>query len=96
MSELASDRNVQAARRAATRSRSNVWSLHHLPRCWITLVAAGAALAVVAGLVVGGRALLGVAVGNAIVGLFFTLSTVIVAWVGARAPKAVLVTALGV
>ena len=92
MSEL----NVDAARRAATRSSSRAWSLHHLPRCWITLLAAGAVLAVVAGLAVGGRAVLGVAVGTAIVGAFFTLSTVIIAYVGARAPRAVLVTALGV
>ena len=96
MSEFASKLNTDAARRAATRSRSRVWSLHHLPRCAITLLAAGAVLAVVAGVASGGRALLGVAVGTAIVGLFFTLSTVIIAVVGARAPRAVLVTALGV
>lgn len=83
--------------RAAARSRSaGPWSVAHLKGCWLTLVAAGLVTAVVAALVSGGRAAVGVGVGSAIVGVFFTVSTVIIAAVGARHPGAVLVTALGV
>jgi ATP synthase protein I len=60
----------------------------------MVLLAAGVVLAVVAGLVGGGRALAGVAVGVGIVGAFFTVSTVVIAAVGAKHPGAVLVTAL--
>lgn len=81
--------------RAAERSRSTgPWSVAHLKSCWAVLVAVGGVTAVVAALVSGGRAAAGVGVGFGIVGAFFTVSTVMIAYVGARHPKAVLVTAL--
>ena len=89
--------NTEIADRAARLARSaGAWSLAHLRICWIALIAGSVVLGVVAGIVAGGRAVLGVAVGAAIVGLFFTISAVIVARVGERNPKKVLVTALGV
>ena len=81
--------------RAEARSRATgPWSTEHLRLCWITLLAAGVVLAVVALVVAGATALPGVGVGIAIVGAFFTVSTVVIARVGARHPQAVLVTAL--
>lgn len=81
--------------RAAARSRAaGPWSLEHLRLCWAALLVVGVLLAIVAGLVAGGRALAGVAVGTGIVGAFFTLSAVAIALVGARHPRAVLATAL--
>ena len=48
------------------------------------------------GLIVGGsRAVVGVAVGTLIVGLFFTVSAVVIAEVGRRNPKRVMWAALG-
>lgn len=94
-SRPAPDLPLAQVQRAAARSRAaGPWSLEHLRLCWIVLVAVGAVLALVVGLVVGGRALAGVAVGIAIVGAFFTLSAVAIATIGARHPGAVLVTAL--
>lgn len=91
----AADLPLDSVQRAAARSRAaGPWSLEHLRPCWITLLAAGAVLALVAGLTAGGRPLAGVAVGVGIVGAFFTLSAVAIAAVGARHPKAVMVTAL--
>lgn len=81
--------------RAAARSRAaGPWSVAHLRICWLTLGAVGAVLLLVAGLAAGGRALAGVGVGIVIVGGFFTISTLVIAAVGARHPHAVLVTAL--
>lgn len=81
--------------RAAARSRADgPWSTEHLRLCWIVLLVAGAALALVAGLAAGASALPGVGVGIAIVGAFFTASTLIIARVGARHPRSVLVAAL--
>jgi ATP synthase protein I len=88
--------NVAAAERAANRSRTGgVWSLGHLPICWISLVAAGAVLTVVGAFVSGGRAVAGAALGTAIVGLFFSFSAVVIARVGERNPKLVMWAALG-
>ncbi len=85
-----------AADRAAARSRSGgVWSLGHLPVCWLAL-GVFAVLAVAFGAVVSGaHAASGAAIGALIVGLFFTVSTVVIAKVGERHPQAVLVAALG-
>jgi ATP synthase protein I len=89
------DLPLQQVRKAAERSRAaGPWSIDHLWICWIVLLAAGAVLALVVGLVAGGTALAGVAVGIGIVGLFFTISTLVIAAVGARHPKAVLGAAL--
>jgi ATP synthase protein I len=89
------DLPLAQVQRAAARSRAaGPWSLEHLRLCWIALLAVGIVLAVVAALVVGGRALAGVGVGIGIVGAFFTLSAVAIARVGERHPRAVLATAL--
>lgn len=86
---------VGDVQRAAARSRAaGPWSVAHLRICWLTLVPVGIVLAVVAALVAGGPALAGAGVGIVIVGAFFTISTLVIAAVGARHPHAVLVTAL--
>lgn len=71
-----------------------MWSLAHLRLCWAALLVAGAVLAVIGGLTAGGRAVAGVALGTAIVGLFFTVSAVVLARVGSRNPQAVMMAAL--
>lgn len=82
--------------RAAQRSRAGVWSTEHLRLCWVFLLAAAAVLVTVVALTVGAAGAWGAAVGMAIVGLFFTVSTLVVAWVGARNPKMVMAAALGI
>jgi ATP synthase protein I len=92
----AADLPLGEVERAAARSRAaGPWSTEHLRLCWIVLLIAGAVLAAVVGPLVGGRALAGVALGIGIVGAFFTISTLVIAAVGARNPGAVLLTALG-
>lgn len=87
---------LAAVARAAARSRTGgPWSVAHLRWCWLCLVAVGVILVAVAAAAAGYRAALGAGTGIGIVGAFFTLSTVAVAWVGARLPQAVLVVALG-
>ena len=88
--------HTDRAERAAARSHSGgVWSLSHLRVCWLALAGAAVVLGVV-GLVSGGPgAGVGALLGALIVGAFFTLSTVIIAKVGVRAPRAILPTALG-
>ena len=87
--------NIAAAQRAAERSRTGgVWSLGHLPICWLTLVAIGFALVVIGAVVAGAHAAIGAAVGTAIVGAFFSFSAVVIARVGQRNPRLVLVAAL--
>lgn len=82
---------------AAARSRSTgPWSVAHLRVCWAALLAAGVILAIIAGLVADGRGLVGAVIGIGIVGAFFTLSTLVIAAVGARNPGAVMITALAV
>lgn len=84
------------ARRAEERSRANgPWTVDHLRLCWLVLVAVGIVLSVVAAAVSGQRAFLGAATGTAIVGLFFTFSTLVVAKIGEKAPQMVLAAALG-
>jgi ATP synthase protein I len=88
--------DLSISERAARRSRSGgVWSLGHLAICWAALAAGGVVLGLVGLFVAGHRALVGVAVGTLIVGAFFTLSTVVIAWVGQRYPKRVMWAALG-
>lgn len=87
--------NVRAAEKAATRSRTGgVWSLGHLRICWIALGTAGVLLMFVGALVSGGHAAAGVALGTLIVGAFFSFSAVVIAKVGQRNPKLVMVAAL--
>lgn len=82
--------------KAAARSHTGgVWSLGHLKICWAVLAAEGLVLGVVGLFVGGSKALVGVAVGTVIVGLFFTVSAVIIAEVGRRNPKRVMWAALG-
>lgn len=89
------DIDARIADQAAARSRSGgVWSLGHLRICWSVLLGAGMLEAVVAGLTRGRGGILGVGVGTAVVGLFFTVSTVVIAKVGARNPKHVMKAAL--
>ncbi len=86
---------ARAAEKIADRSRSEgIWSLAHLRLCWVVLVAGAAALAVAAGVIDGLGAVLGVVLGTAIVGAFFTFSAVVIAWVGKTNPKTVMVAAL--
>ncbi|TKV61081.1 hypothetical protein FDO65_05390 [Nakamurella flava] len=87
--------SIDATRQIAERSRTRgMWSLAHLRLCWTALLAAGAVLGVIGGLTAGSRALAGVALGTAIVGLFFTVSAVVLARVGSRNPQAVMMGAL--
>ncbi|WP_353647673.1 hypothetical protein ABLG96_12275 [Nakamurella sp. A5-74] len=87
--------NLAAVEKAARRSASGgVWSLGHLRICWAVLAGFAVLEGIVAGLVSGGRGILGVAIGSAIVGGFFTVSTVIIARVGAKNPKNVMKAAL--
>lgn len=88
--------NYEQAERAARRSRADgPWNLDHLKLCWLVLLAAGVVMTVLGAVFGGSRGLWGSVVGILIVGVFFTFSTIIVAWVGRRAPKAVLAAALG-
>lgn len=90
------DLNYVSAARAHERSRAGgPWSVDHLGLCWKVLVPVGVVLTIVAAIAAGPRALAGSATGIVIVGAFFTLSTVIVARIGARAPEMVLAAALG-
>lgn len=88
--------DLTIAEKAARRSRTGgAWSLGHLAPCWAALVAAGAVLTVVGAFVSGSRAAWGAALGTAIVGVFFTLSAVVIAKAGERNPKMVMPAALG-
>jgi ATP synthase protein I len=69
--------------------------VEHLRLCWVTLLTAGAVLVVVVSLTMTGRDVAGAAIGVGIVGLFFSIATLVIAAVGRRRPGAVLVTALG-
>lgn len=86
---------ARAAQKIADRSRSEgIWSLGHLRLCWITLVAGAVVLGAVAGFTRGLGAVLGVLIGTAIVGAFFTFSAMVIAWVGKTNPKTVMIAAL--
>lgn len=88
--------HYEAARRAEVRSRADgPWTVDHLRLCWLVLLAVGVVFATIAALVSGQRALLGGVTGTAIVGLFFTFSTVVVAKIGEKSPQFVLAAALG-
>lgn len=88
------DRTI--ADRAAARSRSGgVWSLGHLRICWTALLVAGAVLMTVGSLVAGWAAFWGVLIGTGIVGLFFSVSAIVIAKAGQRNPKMVMPAALG-
>lgn len=87
--------NYESVRRAGARSRAGgPWSVEHLKLCWLTLLSAGAVLVTAVAITMGTREVAGAAIGIAIVGLFFSLSTLVIAAVGRRKPGAVLVTAL--
>lgn len=72
-----------------------VWSLAHLRLCWTVIVTFGLVLAAAGLLFSGGGAAVGAGVGTLIVGLFFTVSTVIIAKAGQKSMKLVMPTALG-
>ena len=89
--------NFERAARAERATRSAAaWQPGHLRNCWITLVAAETVLAVVGGMVVGASAVWGVVLGTVIVGLFFSVSTAVIIWVGRRAPEQLMWAALGI
>ncbi|MDQ6658299.1 MAG: hypothetical protein M3Z00_08765 [Actinomycetota bacterium] len=89
--------DLTIADRAARRSHTDgVWSLGHLRVCWAALLIAGLLLAVVAALVSGAGAACGVAIGTLIVGLFFSVSAVVIAKAGQRNPRLVMPAALGI
>lgn len=93
----APDLNFVQAERAAARSRAGgPWSTEHLRLCWAFLVPAGVVLLTVLALTAGSPAAIGAGIGIVIVGLFFTASTLFVAWVGANHPKMVMAAALGI
>jgi ATP synthase protein I len=84
------DLPLAAVQRAERRSRAQgPWNVDHLKICWTVLLGVGVVIGIVAALVVGGRAVFGVIVGTLIVGLFFTVSAVVIAAVGLRHPSAV-------
>lgn len=86
---------AEAAQVIADRSRSGgIWSLGHLKLCWAALVSGGLVLLVVGAIVTGFGAVLGVVLGTAVVGIFFTVSAVVIARVGATNPKTVMIAAL--
>jgi ATP synthase protein I len=88
-------REATAAQAIADRSRSEgIWSLGHLKLCLTALIAGGLVLGIVGGFVAGLAAVLGVLLGTVIVGVFFTFSAVVIAWVGKTNPKTVMVAAL--
>lgn len=88
--------DLSIAEKAARRSAAGgVWSLGHLKVCWAALVAGAAILTVIAALVSGSRAVWGVLLGTAIVGVFFSISALIIARAGQRNPKLVMPAALG-
>lgn len=84
-----------AARAEAQARTGGPWSLRHLRLCWVALAAAGGLLTVVAFAVAGTGAGLGSLLGVLIVGLFFTVSAVVIAKVGERNPGGVMWAALG-
>lgn len=87
---------LAAVERAERRSRAaGPWSVEHLRLCWAVLGTVGFVFTSIVGAAGAGRDALGVAVGTLIVGAFFTLSTLVIAWVGARMPEMVLPAALG-
>lgn len=87
--------NMAAVEQTAARSRSGgVWSLGHLKICWLALSSFAVVFVILAALVVGAGAAVGVALGAFIVGFFFTASTVIIAKLGARNLKLVMPAAL--
>lgn len=88
-------KQAKAAQAIADRSRSaGIWSLGHLKLCLPTLMAGGLVLGVIGGFAAGLGAVLGVVLGTVIVGVFFTFSAVVIAWVGKTNPKTVMVAAL--
>lgn len=88
--------DLTIADKAARRSGAGgVWSLGHLPICWSALLIAGAVLAIAGAIASGSRAAWGSVIGTMIVGLFFTVSAVVIAKAGRRNPKLVLSAALG-
>lgn len=88
--------DLSIAEKAARRSAAGgVWSLGHLKVCWAALVTGAAILTVIAALVSGSRAVWGVLLGTAIVGVFFSISALIIARAGQRNPKLVMPAALG-
>lgn len=89
-----SDLRIEQTARAAERSRAGVWSLAHLRWCALTLLVAEGVLAIAAAVAAGAGAVVGVGIGAVIVGAFFTASTLVVAWVGRRNPKALMMTAV--
>ncbi|MBM9465762.1 hypothetical protein [Nakamurella leprariae] len=84
-------REVAAMERSAA---AGAWTLRHLPGSWTALVAGAVVLSIVGGLVQGWSAVLGVSVGAAIVGLFFTVSAVVIAKIGREDPKQVMLIAM--
>lgn len=96
MSDRADRLDYDGEARAAQRSQAGVWSTEHLRLCWAALVAVAVVLVGIVALTVGSAGAWGAAIGMTIVGLFFTASTLFVAWIGARNPKMVMAAALGI
>ncbi len=84
-----------AARAEAQAQSGGAWSLRHLRMCWAALGTAGLIITAVGWISAGSRAGWGALLGTVIVGLFFTLSAVVVARVGRRHPARVMWAALG-
>ncbi len=84
-----------AARAEAQARTGGAWSLRHLRLCWGALGVAGVLITAAGALVAGAGAAVAALIGTLIVGLFFTVSAVVIARVGARNPGAVMWAALG-
>lgn len=83
--------------RAIARSRADgPWSMEHLGLCWWWLSGAAAFTAVLVGWLVDMPAAVSIVIGTTIVGVFFTLSTWVVAKIGAAMPTMALAAALGI
>lgn len=83
-----------AARAEAQAQTGGAWSLRHLHICWAALGAAGLLVTTVGWVLQGSRAGLGALLGTIIVGLFFSVSAVVIAGVGAKHPERVMWAAL--
>jgi len=83
-----------AARAEAQAQIGGAWSLRHLRICWAALGIAGSVITTAGWLVKGSGAGWGAVLGTLIVGLFFSVSAVVIARVGARHPERVMWAAL--
>ena len=83
-----------AAKAEQAARTGGAWSVRHIRVCWLVLAGFGVIFTAAGFLISGSRAGWGALVGTAIVGAFFTVSAVVIAWVGRHAPTKVMWAAL--